>query len=245
MKLSGNTILITGGATGIGLGLARALAAENRVLICARRPSRLAQARTAVPALETFSCDAGSVQGRRDLLEWALRTAPDLNVLINNAGVQHRIDLLEDARERGGRYEEIAINLEAPIHLSELLIPHFRRRDSAAIVNITSGLAFVPSAAVPIYCATKAALHSFSLSLRHQLRNTSVRVYEVAPPLVQSELHDHQGGPILSTSGMPTEEFVAACLQGLEQDVHTNLVGQAARLSEKPEDSFRLLNPAT
>ncbi len=243
MKLSGNTLLITGGATGIGLGLARALAPENRVLICARRADRLAQARAQIPALETFSCDAASLQGRRDLVEGALRTAPDLNVLINNAGVQHRIDLLEGAEDRGGRYEEIAINLEAPIHLSELFIPHFRRLDSAAIVNVTSGLAFVPYAAVPIYCATKAAMHSFSLSLRHQLRNTSVRVYEVAPPLVQSELHDHQGGPVLSTSGMPTDEFVSACLHGLQEDVYTNLVGPVARFHEKPDDSFRVLNP--
>jgi uncharacterized oxidoreductase len=241
MNLSGNTILITGGATGIGFGLAETLLRQdNRVLICGRRSHRLTEARRKSPELEIFVCDVGTPQGRYDLQEWALRTAPELNVLINNAGLQHKVDLLKFGAER---YEEIAVNLEAPIHLSQLFIPHLARRPQPAIVNITSGLAFTPSASVPIYCATKAALHSFTLSLRHQLRGTAIKVFEVAPPLVDSELHNHQAGYRPFLDSMPMAEFVAACLQGLANDVETNAVGFAAGLYEQRDASFSRLNP--
>jgi uncharacterized oxidoreductase len=242
MKLSGNTILVTGGSVGIGLGLARALAKENRVLICGRRIDRLEAAQEKVPQLEIFPCDIGSSQGRRSLVEWANGIAPDLNVLINNAGIQNQIDLVNGRDASDGHYDEISINLEAPIHLSEMLIKKFRTRERAAIVNITSGLAFTPFAKVPIYCATKAAMHSFSLSLRHQLKDTGIKVFEVAPPLVQSELHDHQESATAAVVAMPTDEFVTACLRGLEQDTYTNAVGLAAKLFATREDSIALLN---
>jgi uncharacterized oxidoreductase len=235
--------LITGGATGIGFELAEALLLRgNRVLTCGRRSHRLQEAREKSPQLETFACDLGSGAGRRDLLAWALRTAPELNVLINNAGVQHRIDFLSESGQ-ADHHEELAVNLQAPIHLCALTIPHLAKQNGSAIVNITSGLAFTPAAAVPIYCATKAALHSFTLSLRHQLRNTGIKVFEVAPPLVQSELHNHQSGGVAPTAGMPTHEFVAACLQGLLEDQYMNPVGMAAKFYDQREALLPLLNP--
>lgn len=244
MNLANNTILLTGGSTGIGLALAEALLARgNRVLVCGRREARLAEARQKLPALETLVCDVGSDAGRRQLATWAIATAPSLNVLINNAGVQHRVDLLRDDESAFHGFEELDINLTAPIHLAQLLIPHLARQPNAAIVNISSGLAFTPSSAMPLYCATKAALHSFSLSLRYQLRKSTIRVYETVPPLVDSELHDHQNLPPNSLHGMPTHDFVAAMLAGLEQDIETHPVGFAANLMEKREAAFGMLNP--
>jgi uncharacterized oxidoreductase len=243
MNLNGNTILITGGSVGIGFVLAQALVRRgNRVLICGRRESRLMEAKTLEPALETFTCDVGDPAGRRELFRWATGIAPDLNMLINNAGVQHPIDLLSNAATCD-RFEEIAINFEAPVHLSALFIPQLAGRPHAAIVNITSGLAFVPLAFIPVYCATKAAMHSFSMSLRHQLRSTSIKVFEVAPPLVQSELHAHQPDGPANDEGMPTEEFVAACLKGLERDIYMNAVGPAVRQYEQGEALFAAMNP--
>jgi uncharacterized oxidoreductase len=243
MNLSGNTALVTGGAVGIGFALSRALLrAGNRVLICGRRAQRLEEARAEHPSLETLTCDVSTPGGRHELVEWSTRIAPDLNMLFNNAGIQNRVDLLQGG-SREGRYDEIAINLEAPIHLCELFIPHLARQSSAAIVNVTSGLAFTPLAATPIYSATKAALHSFSLSLRHQLRKTSIRVFEIAPPLVQSELHNHQNAGITSSMGMPTDEFAAECLRGIEHDEYTNAVGPAAKFQAQREAMFATLNP--
>jgi uncharacterized oxidoreductase len=246
MKLTGNTILLTGGSAGIGLVLAEELIARgNRVLTCGRREARLKEARQKLPALETLACDIGSEGGRRELAAWAVRTAPGLNVLINNAGVQHRIDLSRDDESALRGFEEIDINLTAPIHLCQLLLPQLMKQPAAAIVNISSGLAFTPFAAVPVYSATKAALHSFSLSLRYQLRKTSVRVYETAPPLVESELHDHQTlPPGVTLVGMPTREFVADCLSGLERDIETHPVGPAANMYEKREALLGVMNPA-
>ena len=244
MNLSGNTILVTGGSTGIGFALAEELLARgNRVLTCGRREGRLLEAQQKLPALEFIVCDVASDSGRRELVEWAVRTGPALNMLINNAGVQHRVDFLNDEEFSSRGFEEIEINLTAPMHLAQLLIPHFAKRPLAAIVNIGSGLAFTPSSAMPVYCASKAALHSFSMSLRHQLRKTSIRVYETVAPLVESELHNHQKLPEPLMVGMPTRVFAAACLSGLAQDIETYPVGFAANLFEKREEMFGMLNP--
>jgi uncharacterized oxidoreductase len=244
MKLTDNTILITGASAGIGFGLAEALLQSgNRVLTCARRADRLERAQKLLPRLECLQCDIGATDGRRALVDWALARAPELNVLINNAGVQHKVSFTEGEDADARDFEEIAVNLQAPMHLVQLLIAHLKSRPNPAIVNISSGLAFTPAAFVPIYSATKAAIHSFSQSLRHQLRNTPVRVYECAPPLVESELHDHQKGPAPALSAMPTAEFVAACLKGLADDVEMNAVGFAAGLYAEREKLFSRLNP--
>jgi uncharacterized oxidoreductase len=243
MKLSGNAVLLTGASAGIGFELAKKLVAlGNRVLTCGRRAERLEQARVQLPQLEVFVCDIGRADERRKLMAWAQQLAPELNVLINNAGVQHRLDLTDRAGA-AGTYEELAINLEAPMHLCELAIPQLAAQANPAIVNITSGLAFTPFAAVPVYSASKAAMHSYSLSLRHQLRGTRIKVFEVAPPLVQSELHNHQVGGPPPTDGMATDEFVQLCLQGLADDVYTNAIGMAAKFYAQPEAMLGVLNP--
>ena len=248
MKTSGNTVLITGGATGIGFALAEAfLEAGNEVIICGRRENKLLQAKEKLAGLHTRVCDVAKKGERRALLKWATRSFEGLNILINNAGIQREHDFAEGAVELSDLESEIKINLEAPIHLSALSAPHLKEKKEAAIINVTSGLAFLPLALFPVYCATKAALHSFSLSLRHQLSETSVRVYEVAPPLVDTELHDYMPEERRrELRGIAPEEVARATLMGLETGELEIAVGMARDLRaasrSDPEGAFRGMN---
>ncbi|MEP6995308.1 MAG: SDR family NAD(P)-dependent oxidoreductase, partial [Acidobacteriota bacterium] len=212
MNLGSNTVLITGGGSGIGLALAkRFLRAGSEVIACGRREDRLREAKEKNPKLHTHVADVSDDAGRVALFEWAVREFPRLNVLVNNAGIQHRISLAEPGQWERMR-EEIAINLDAPIHLTTLFLPRLRPMNRAAIVNITSGLSFAPMSRVPVYCATKAALHSFTLSLRHQLADTAVEVVEIIPPAVDTDL----GGPGLHKFGVNVDEFLDAVLPKVE-----------------------------
>ena len=212
MNLSHSTILITGGASGIGLALAACfLAAGSTVIVCGRRADKLAEAQRQHPGLHTHVADVATAADREALAAWATATFPDLNVLVNNAGIQRRVRVDDLATAWEAHRQEIAINLEAPIHLAALLLPHLRQQAGAAIVNVTSSLAFVPAAFVPIYSATKAALHSFTRSLRHQLAMTGVQVLEIIPPAVDTDL----GGPGLHTFGVPVAAFAEAVVARL------------------------------
>jgi uncharacterized oxidoreductase len=213
MDTRSRTILITGGTSGIGLALAeRFLDAGSEVIICGRRRERLQQAKERLPRLHIRVCDMTRSADRVELFEWVTGEFPRLDVLVNNAGIQRRVDLT-GGEEWQETQSEIAINLEAPIHLTMLFIPHLLRQESPAIINVTSGLAFAPLANVPIYCATKAALRSFTLSLRHQLSATSVEVIEIIPPAVDTDL----GGVGLHTFGVPLDEFIDATMKRLEE----------------------------
>ena len=215
MNLANNTILLTGGATGIGLALAERLqAAGSQVIVVGRRADKLQAAQQQVPGLLTYQADLAQPAERVALAEWVRREHPQLNVLFNNAGISNQLAIQElgaslEAWER--ERQEIAINLEAPIHLSALLLPQLQGRPGATILNVSSGLAFVPLAAAPIYCATKAALHSFTLSLRHQAARLGVAVVEIIPPLVQTDL----GGPGTYSGGEPVGAFADGILAGI------------------------------
>jgi len=160
---------------------------------------------------------------------------------VNNAGIQRRVRLSDD-EDWNETHTELAINLEAPIHLSRLFIPHLLKKPRAAIANVTSGLSFVPLASVPIYCATKAALHSFTLSLRHQLAGTSIEVIEIIPPAVDTDL----GGPGLHTFGVPLDEFADGAWAGLERgeiEIPFGFAAQASRASRAELDqTFARMN---
>ena len=230
MRTSNNTVLITGGGSGIGLALARRfLNAGSRVVICGRREAKLREARQIDNRLDTLVADVSTSAGRVALVESILRDFPALNVLVNNAGIQRRIRL-EDQEPWETAREELAINLDAPIHLTRLLLPHLLSKPDAAIINITSGLAFAPLARTPLYSATKAALHSFTLSLRHQVKDTPVSVIEIAPPAVDTDL----GGPGLHTFGVNVDEFadgVFAKLGGEDLEIGYGFGEQAMRAS--------------
>ena len=212
MNLSTNTVLVTGGASGIGLALAtRFHASGSTVIVCGRREGKLREAGERLPGLATRVCDVSRAEDRRALVAWATAEYPGLNVLVNNAGIQRYPALAAGEGEWSQTEEEIAINFEAPVHLAMLFVPHLVRQKSPAIINITSGLAFAPLARAPVYSATKAALHSFTLSLRHQLKDSPVQVIEIAPPAVDTDL----GGPGLHTFGVKLDEFVDAVMPRL------------------------------
>ena len=244
MNLATNTILLTGGASGIGLALAvRFLQAGSTVIVVGRRADKLAEARQLHPALITHQADVADAGQRRELVRWATATYPSLNVLVNNAGIQNRIQLANDAEtDWDERRQELVINVEAPMHLATLLVPHLRQQPGAAIINVTSGLSFAPAAFVPIYSATKAALHSFTLSLRHQLAPTGIAVLEIVPPAVDTDL----GGPGLHTFGVNVDEFadsIMARLAAGEQEVGYG-TSEKSRLASRAEldEQFRMMN---
>ncbi|PEL07603.1 SDR family oxidoreductase [Bacillus sp. AFS017336] len=215
MKLTGNTILITGGSTGIGLAIAeRFLKLENKVIIIGRRENVLKDAKEKFPELITHVSDLSTESDRALLFDWVTNNYPEVNVLVNNAGIQQRFNVLKADAKNDWKYfnNEITTNIEAPIHLSMLFAPFFATKQEAAIINVTSGLAFTPLAIAPIYSATKAALHSFTVGLRHQLTDSTVEVIEIAPPAVNTDL----GGAGLHTHGEPLDEFADGIFKGLE-----------------------------
>ena len=237
MQLDSNVVLVTGGASGIGLAIAqRFLKVGSQVIVCGRRESKLREAQEWHPGLAVRVCDLARAADRVLLVDWATTEFPGLNVLVNNAGIQRRVQLAEDEDWETTR-EEFAINLEAPVHLSKLMIPHLRKRERAAIVNVTSGLAFAPRAQTPIYCATKAALHSFTISLRHQLKDTSIEVVEIIPPAVDTDL----GGVGLHTFGVPVDEFADAVMPRVgagELEVAYGFAQQSSRASREEIDAI-------
>jgi uncharacterized oxidoreductase len=208
MKISNNKILITGGASGLGLGLTERFIKENNtVIICSRRESLLKEISEKYPLVVTRRADLSKAEGREDLFNWISEKHTDLNVLINNAGIQQRMSVSDSDFFQRAK-EEIAINIEAPIHLASLFI---KLKSLNTIMNITSGLSFVPLVRMPVYSASKAFLHSFTLSLRHSLKQKNIEVIEVIPPALNTDL----GGKGLHNYAPPVEDFIEAVFMQL------------------------------
>jgi len=218
MNLNGNTILITGGATGIGLALVEELLAHknNRIIICGRRESRLLEVQAKYPEVIIKVCDATDAEQRKALAEWVGERYPDINVLINNAGIQNSIDFSGGADELESAESEIEVNLTAPVHLSGLFVPLLSGKPNAAIINISSGLAIVHSVKFPVYCATKAGIHVFSRCLREQLAPVGIKVFEALPPAVQSELNPTGRAEVPASNYMPADIYARSVIEGLE-----------------------------
>jgi uncharacterized oxidoreductase len=234
MNLAGNTVLITGGGTGIGLALAvRFLKAGSQVIICGRRESKLQEAKQAHPELITYVCDVGEEADRAALFEWAVNNYPQINVLVNNAGIQRRYNATNDPDSWEERRKEIAINIEAPIHLSSLFVTHFLKQPLAAIINVSSGLAFTPGTFATVYSATKAAVHSFTMSLRLELEDTNIKVIEIVPPAVNTDL----GGVGIHTMGVPVNEFADSVMKRISEGESEVGFGRSekARNASRPE----------
>ncbi|MBO0939826.1 SDR family NAD(P)-dependent oxidoreductase [Fibrella sp. HMF5335] len=228
MKLTQNTILVTGGGAGIGLALTeRFHAAGNTVLICGRDAAKLQAAANRLPGLRTLVCDVAKPAERQRLFEWAISEAPQLNVLLNNAGIQREVQLGEADEDWETRAVEIAINFEAPIHLVSLFTRHLQQQTNPVIMNVSSGLAFAPIARIPIYSATKAAIHSYTQSLRRQLAHTPVQVIEIIPPAV----HTNLGGTDHSF-GVAVDEYTDSVMEQLATDSQEIVYQISAKLSQ-------------
>jgi uncharacterized oxidoreductase len=223
MKMTGNTILITGGTSGIGLELATQLMQrKNTVIVTGRNLATLEEIRERLPAIHTYQSDVSDPSAISVLYQNVTKDFPALNVVINNAGIMRMLSLdgkngLQDIGQ------EIEINLWGPVRMVEQFLPHLKTKQEAAIVNVSSGLAFVPLASSPIYCATKAGMHSYTQSLRVQLQGTSVKVFELAPPGTSTPLMDNFGSEAFNRSSqgvMQVDKMVSVAMKGLERDTY-------------------------
>ena len=217
MQLANKTILITGGASGIGLELARQLLARgNTVIVTGREQAKLDEAVRAVPGLVGVKSDVGDPAAIVALHADLLRRFPKLDVLVNNAGIMRNLNL-NQPRDLDDVTREIVINLMGPVWMVQQFLPHLKTREQALIVNVSSGLAFVPLPASPVYCATKAAMHSFSQSLRVQLDGSSVTVVELAPPGVETKLFRGEfEKETKNQKAMDPAELVRRAIAGIE-----------------------------
>jgi uncharacterized oxidoreductase len=206
MKTTGNTILITGGGSGIGRGLAEAFhALGNRVIISGRRKEALAETTAANPGMASVALDIKDPAGIRAFAGQIAAEYPALNVLINNAGIMKTEKLLGQQDDLADAEAMVTTNLLGPIRLTAALLPLLQKQAYSAIMNVSSGLAFVPLVITPTYCATKAAIHSYTQSLRYQLKGTATEVLELVPPYVATDLMRGKSDP----RAMPLGEYIA------------------------------------
>lgn len=215
MKMTGNTILITGGGSGIGRGLAEAFhTLGNKVIIAGRRKDVLEQTVSANPGMSSVSLDIDDPAAILAFAKKVVAEYPELNVLINNSGIMRFEDLVNHPEDLSVPEATITTNLLGPIRLTSALLPHLAKQRDSVIMNVTSGLAFTPLAFAAVYSATKAALHSWTESLRYQLSRTGTQVIELAPPYVQTELMgSHQANDPMA---MPLNDFIAESMQILQ-----------------------------
>lgn len=240
MKLTNNKILITGGASGIGLGLTEKFIEENNtVIICGRRESVLREVAHKLPSVITIVCDLALESERVRLFEWIRREHDDLNVLINNAGIQQWMGIAEaDFFQRAKN--EIVTNIEAPLHLTSLFLT---LPSLTTVMNVTSGLSFVPLAKTPVYAATKAFFHSFTLSMRYLLQPRNIEVIEVIPPALNTDL----GGKGLHDTAPPVKDFIESIFTQLHEGKTELTFGFSEAMTKAgPEElkkAFDRMNP--
>jgi uncharacterized oxidoreductase len=240
MKLTENKILITGGGSGIGLGLTERFVKEgNTVIVCGRRETALQEVVDRFPSVITQVCDLAIEADRINLFNWVAANHPDLNVLVNNAGIQNWMNITnDDFFDRA--QNEIEINITAPIHLTKLFL---KLKSLNTIMNVSSGLAFIPISKVPVYCATKAFIRSFTLSLRHQLKSSNVEVIEIIPPALNTDL----GGKGIHNEYPPVSDFIESIFQQLKEGKTELTFGTSEARAKANNDTiadyFARMNP--
>lgn len=221
MKMTGNTILITGGSSGIGLELARQLCTENTVIITGRNEEKLNAALATLRRAHAVRSDVSDIMAVAALHERIIAEFPSLNILVNNAGVMRKVNLRDRDIDLAAINREVETNLSGPIRMVKRFLPHLEKQPSAGIVNVTSGLAFVPFPISPVYSATKAGLHAFTQALRVQMSKTTVKVFELAPPGTETPLFrgDFDAIDLGATKGMDAAKLARIAVQAMRDDV--------------------------
>lgn len=248
MKLSNRTVLVTGGTSGIGLGIAEAFHnAGSKVIVCGRDKKKLSSVEENLQGITALQFDVGDARQREILAEEVLRRFPDLDILVNNAGIQRYIDLKKGYEELKSGEDEIAANLVSTVELTALFIGHLLKRPSAAIINVSSMLGLMPMLSTPLYSATKAAIHSYSLVLRQQLKETSVKVIEIMPTMVDTGLNKKgRNSANLKFRGISLVEYIPTVIKGLENDLEMIFYEDGGKImsESRGESEGRLLNPS-
>ncbi len=244
-EITNTTVLVTGGSSGIGKALALELVKENNtVIICGRDSEKLQLVRDQDPRIITRVCDITDNSAREELIQWVSSEFPDFSVLINNAGGQQQVDLSKDSNKMDIAKQELELNFLSHVSLCELILPHFRLQEHAKIINLTTGLIYLPKASISFYCAAKAALHSYTQSLRVRLTQTNIRVIEIMPPLVDTPFH--QGSLPNTIPSLKASDVVKSITKGLNWSQEEVLIGKskmAKFLSNfAPNQGLKLIN---
>lgn len=227
MQLTGNTVLITGGSSGIGLQLSKMLIQKgNTVIICGKSNKKIMDAKKTEPKLITYQCDLSDSAECIDFTNRIKENHPKINILINNAAIVNKIDFLKDEKALELAENEYQTNLLAPIRLIKLLYNTISANESPAIINITTGLIYAPRAIYPFYNSSKSALHSFTQTLRIALSKEKTKVIEVMFPAVITPWH--KGNP--PKIAIPVEEAVSQMIKGIEKGKSEIRVGGAKML---------------
>jgi uncharacterized oxidoreductase len=244
MNISNKTVLITGGGSGIGFATAKLLSEKgNKVIIAGRNSAKLQKAAAQLKNVTAITCDITGEADVRNLVQQVQDKFSDLSILINNAGSAYKYDLGTPANAFDKAGEEASTNYLALIRLTEYLLPVLRKQKEAAIVNVSSIVVFAPLSVLPTYSAAKAAVHSYTQSLRHVLaKDTKIKVFELMPPLVNTDFSQEIGG----ANGIPPMEVAEGLVDGIEKDEYEIQVGATAQIYQlflsSPKNAFNALN---
>lgn len=232
MKMSGNTILITGGSSGIGFEFAKQLLElKNKVIITGRNEEKLKQAKSKLPELVTYKHDVADSESTRALYSALVKDFPALNILINNAGVMKSTNFYNPDEDLNSLTQEITTNLNGPIWMSHQFIPHLKTKSESAILNVTSVLGIVPLPLSPVYSASKAGLISFTSALRVQLKHTNIKVFELAPPATKTDLVEvFDEKDLAELKILTVDSLVEAAVKGMREDSFEIRPGQATQV---------------
>jgi len=219
MDLKNSTILITGGTSGIGLELVKQLGEKGAtIIVTGRKVEALNQTKKRFPNVHTIQSDVSEPGEIRSLFQNVTRQHPDLNILINNAGEMRLIDMQDTSYTLEDLTREININLSGAIQMAHQFLPHLMTKPSAAIVNVSSAIAFMAYSSAPVYSASKAGAHAFTMALRLQLKDTPVKVLELIPPGVNTNLQNDWVLPPNPSQMMDVDKLVAVAVKGLQSD---------------------------
>jgi uncharacterized oxidoreductase len=226
MKLTGNTILITGGSSGIGLALAKTFyQLGNKVIIVARDIDKLNIIKKQFPEIDIFQCDLTKQTDIDGLTVFVENNHPNLNMLFNNAAIQYNYDFLTEQNIVNKIDYEVSGNLTSTIKLCGLLLPVLLKNENAAIVNVSSGLAIAPKKSAPVYCATKAAIHNFTKAFRYQMEATNIKVFEIVPPIVETPMTEGRG-----KNKITAEQLVDEFINDFKNDRVESYIGKSKLL---------------